>query len=130
VFRRRRASPLDKVNLLDVAPVRLATWVEIDGRITLHRPPPAPPSVRTLLGWVLHHLAVRRIRLDAVGTLAWRELDGQQTIAEIAAKLRGAFGEAVEPAEERLGDLVRVLRREGFLAYPGWDPDVPTTPTT
>ena len=32
------------------------------------------------------------------------------------------FGEEVEPAEERVGQLIRMLRRERLLAYPGWDP--------
>ena len=27
-----------------------------------------------------------------------------------------------EPAEERLGHMVRLLRQEGLLAYPEWDP--------
>ena len=34
------------------------------------------------------------------------------------------FGDKVEPTEQRLGRLVRVLRREGLIAYPGWDDEV------
>jgi hypothetical protein len=35
--------------------------------------------------------------------------------------MRAEFGERVEPVEERLGHLIRVMRREGFIGYPGWD---------
>jgi hypothetical protein len=41
--------------------------------------------------------------------------------------MRGEFGEQVEPAEERVGHLIRMLRREHLLAYPGWDPVPPVS---
>lgn len=82
------------------------------------------PTSRGLRGWVdrlLHSMSASRIRLDELGSFAWLRLDGERTVAEVAELLRQEFGEQVEPAEERLGHLVRVMRREGFLAYPGWD---------
>jgi len=48
-------------------------------------------------------------------------MDGKRTAGEVAVLLREAFGESVEPVEERLGHLIRVMRKEGLLAYPGWD---------
>jgi hypothetical protein len=66
-------------------------------------------------------MSANRIRLDEVGSLAWKSLDGDRTVSEVAALLREAFGEEVDPAEERLGHLIWLMRKEGLLAYPGWD---------
>ena len=64
---------------------------------------------------------MRRIRLDEAGSFAWLRLDGRSTVGEVAAEMRGQLGSAVEPAEERLGTLVRQLRGQGLVAYPGID---------
>jgi hypothetical protein len=66
-------------------------------------------------------MSARKIRLDQVGSFAWRHLDGKRTVEEVAALLREEFGEGVAPAEQRLGHLIWIMRREGLLAYPGWD---------
>jgi hypothetical protein len=47
-------------------------------------------------------------------------MDGEKTVAEMAEDLRQEYGEQVEPAEERAGQLVRMLHSEDLLAYPGW----------
>jgi hypothetical protein len=101
--------------------VPVAHAEEINGRVLVHRPQPQGRGVRLAVAWLFHVLSARRIRLDAIGSFVWRQLDGQQTVAEIAQKLRAEFGDKVEPAEGRLGHMVRVLRREGLIAYPGWD---------
>ncbi len=119
--RRRRDADLQDVNLLELVPVRLAEWEEIDGRVLVHRPRPAGRGVRAVMHRLFYHLSARRIRLDDVGSFTWRELDGEQSVEMIARKLRAEFGERVEPAEERLGHMVRVLHREELIAYPGWD---------
>ena len=119
--RRQGADPLAEVNLLDLAPVRLAAWSEVEGRVVLERPRPGGRGLRRLGGWLAHHMSSRRVRLDSIGSAAWRGFDGRTTVGEVARLLRQELGEAAEPAEERLGHFVRVLRREGFLAYPGWD---------
>ena len=66
-------------------------------------------------------MSASRIRLDEVGSVAWRALDGRKTVDGVAEVLRGEFGEGVDPAEERLGQLIWVMRKEGLLRYPGWD---------
>jgi hypothetical protein len=106
VARDRVEEALARVNLLEQAPVRAARWEERGDRVVLIRPRPD----------------VRRLRLDPIGSFAWRRLDGSASVARVAAAVRERFGAASEPAEERLGQLVRLLRRDGFVVLPPWDP--------
>jgi len=120
VTKRRRQ--LENVDLLDIAPVRLAAWDESEGRVTITRPRPTTRGLRGIAELISFWLSVRRIRLDEVGSFCWKLLDGRRTVGQVAESLRERFGEAVAPAEERAGQFVRVLRYQGMLGYPGWDP--------
>jgi len=113
---------LTSVNVLDVVPVRLADWEDHGSHVVLLRPPPHAPWYLLPLEWLRTALAVRRIRLDAVGSAAWRACNGTRTGGTIAAIVRDAFGTEAEPIEQRLGHLIRQLRREGLLAYRDIDP--------
>ena len=117
--RRQRSQALERVNLLELAPVRLARWEDDGERVVIERPKPVAwrPVGQLLRYW----LAVRRIRLDARGSAVWRCLDGSTTVEQVAATLRSQFGKEVEPAEERIGQLVRMLHTEDLVAFPGWD---------
>ena len=117
----KRSHQLAQVDLLRIAPVRLAAWEESDGRVTVTRPRPVTGGLRGLAEWFSFWMSVRRIRLDEVGSFCWKLLDGRRTVGEVAAALRERFGETVDPAEERVGQFVRVLRYQGMLGYPGWD---------
>jgi hypothetical protein len=119
--KRRKLKELEDVNLLEIVPVRLAEWEEVGDRVVVIRPAPGGRGIKRLLNLFFFALAARRIRLDDMGSVAWKLLDGEMTVAQVAGKLREEFGERVEPAEERFGHQVRVFRREGLVAYPGWD---------
>jgi len=119
--RKDRERELEGVNLLGLAPRRLAEWEEMDGRVVVLRPKPATGGLRGVLDRFFHRMSAERIRLDDVGSFAWRHFDGTRTAADVAGLLREEFGETVDPAEERLGHLVWIMRKEGFLAYPDWD---------
>jgi hypothetical protein len=105
------------VNVLDVVPVRLADWEDDGARVVLVRPAPRAPWYLLPVEWLRWALAVRRIRLDAVGSVAWRACDGTRTAADVVPVVRAGFGTEAEPIEARLGELIRRLRREGLLAY-------------
>lgn len=119
--RKKRERDLEGVNLLDLAPVRLAEWEEAEGRVVLLRPRPEAGGVGGFFDRIFHSLSAQRVRLDEVGSHAWRLMDGERTVAEVGGLLAQEFQDRVKPVEERLGRLVWMLRREGFLAYPGWD---------
>ncbi len=118
--RRREASELESLNLLEVAPFRAAEWSEKEGRVVVVRPRPAR-GLRAFGEWLSWCLSSRHLRLDEIGTFAWLGFDGQRRVGEVASSMRREFGDRIEPAEERLGHFVRQLRREGLLGYPEVD---------
>jgi Coenzyme PQQ synthesis protein D (PqqD) len=105
-------------DLLGIAPVRVARWEEKDARVVLHRPAPGWCGWRTPFEWIAHALASPRLRLDEIGSFAWKRLDGRATVGEVAAAVRERFGAAAEPTDERLGQLVRGLLRERLVGLP------------
>ena len=111
-----RKAVLEGVNLLELAPRRTASWDEKDGRVVLRLEPP-PSWWQAPLAWLNYKISIKIVRLDEVGSFAWKRLDGRHTVAQVAEELRLEFGERVEPAEERLGELVRHLHRGGKIAY-------------
>ena len=118
--RRQKVQELESTNLLELMPVRQAAWSEVEGKVVIERT--KPQGFGRVREKLRYWLAIKRIRLDERGSLAWKLMDGSTSVAEVAQALRDEFGEAVEPAEERAGRLVRMLHKEDLLAYPGWDP--------
>ena len=104
-----------------MTPVRAADWEQIEDLVVIERRRPMRPQKGFARHWIRYWLATRRIRLDFKGTFVWLHLDGQLTVAEVATELRKAYGNEVEPAEERTGELIRRLHSEDLLLYPGWD---------
>ena len=125
---RDRERELEGVNLLGLAPRRIAEWEEKEGRIVVLRPEPTSRGPKGLLDRFFHKMSASRIKLDEVGSFAWKRLDGERTVAEIAELLTAEFGEKVDPAAERLGYLIRLLRQERLVVYPGWDEEPSETP--
>jgi hypothetical protein len=119
-----RREDLEQVNLLDIAPVRLTESEEVKGQLVVIRPKPKRRGITALLHWLQYWMAVPRIRLDDRGAFVWRHLDGVRTVGEIAQLARETFGESIEPAEERVGRLMLMFRREDLVAYPGVDAEV------
>jgi hypothetical protein len=56
-----------------------------------------------------------RIHLDDVGTFVWLRCDGEHSLEEIGKQLSEAFGERVEPVEERLTRFVQQLRNADVI---------------
>lgn len=106
------------MNLLELTPVAAAKSEEHDGRVIVVRPKPARRGLRTPIDWLIYLMAARRLRLDELGSFCWRQMDGRRTAADIAMALRSEFGDAVEPAEERLGQFFRSMQREELVTFP------------
>ena len=114
--------PPQVVDLLELTPMRRVPWLERDdGRIVIDRPRPPINGLRGLFrraGWML---APRRIRLDEIGSFAWRRLDGSTKVRALAGVMRDAFPDSCDELEERLGGYLRAMRRLRLISFPGWD---------
>lgn len=117
-MRGRRRDALKDVNLLALAPRRTADWSERDGRVVIERPRPSGRGLRRIGQGVNHWLGPARVRLDQLGSFTWKRIDGEATVGSVCEEVREAFGAGAEPVEERVGEFVRLLRREAMLSYP------------
>lgn len=108
-----RAEPLPP----DVVPVREVPWEDEAGRIVLR----VPRFGNDFLGRVLRRFFTERpsrVKLDALGSFAWRSMDGNACLSEIAEALDAAFGEEKgTDAPARLEAFLRTLHRYGWITF-------------
>jgi len=113
------------VDLLELTPMREVPWLERDdGKVVIDRPRPPIDGLRGLFrraGWMM---APRRVRLDEIGSFAWRRLDGATKVRALAGVMRDAFPDSCDQLEERLGDYLRAMRRLRLISFPEWDEPV------
>jgi hypothetical protein len=110
------------VDLLELAPARCVAWQEgEDGRVTIERPRPRVRGLRSLIARANWMVAPRRIRLDEIGSFAWRRLDGSTKVRALAGVIREAFPDSCEQLEERLGAYLRAMRRLQVISFPEVD---------
>jgi|GEM_PF-1271268 len=84
-------------------------------RVMIERPMPPVRGLRSLLARISALTGAKRLRLDERGSFLWRRIDGDRTAEELAEALREAFGEAVEPAGERVARFLYNLDREQLI---------------
>lgn len=110
------------VDLLELTPMRRVPWLERDdGRVVIDRPRPPIDGLRGLIrraGWML---APRRVRLDEIGSFAWRRLDGSTKVRALAGVIRDAFPDSCDQLEERLGAYLKAMRRLRLISFPELD---------
>lgn len=92
-----------------------AATAEVSARVTLERPLPPVRGVRSLFARISAMTGAKRLRLDEPGSFLWRRIDGERTAGELAAALSEAFGDAVEPAGERVARFLYNLDREQLV---------------
>jgi len=111
---------LDRVvDLLELEPVRCVPWREsADGTVIIDRPRPPLRGLRGLLDRANWLLTPRRIRLDDIGSFAWRRLDGVTKVRTLAGAMRETFPENRDQIEERLGVYLRTMRRLRVIEFP------------
>jgi len=101
-------TPNTQNEMLAVIPERAVEHlVREDGQLTLMRPKFVGPRLQ----WLQRILARPhfKVRLDAVGSCLWIHMDGTRNGYELSEILRVAFGEKVEPAEERTARFLHQL---------------------
>ncbi len=107
------------VDLLELEPVRCVPWQEnVDGNVIIDRPQPLLDGLRGLIERANWLVTPRRIRLDDLGSFAWRRLDGVTKVRTLAGVMRETFPDSRHQIEERLGVYLRAMRRLRVIDFP------------
>ncbi len=99
----------------DLVVVREVPWREENDLVVILAP---RYSKHTLFGRLLRRLfgdSTVRLKMDALGSHAWKLFDGSTTVAEMTASLEEAFGEEAVKAEARLGLFLKELQRNDWV---------------
>ena len=105
-----------EAEILSCVPHRLGPW-QADGeaRVIVERPRPETRGIRGAfdhLRWLMSH---PKIRLDDLGTFAWKRMVGGETLAEIAEATSQAFPDRSEGMEQRLALFATALHHQGLI---------------
>ncbi len=100
---------------LQLYPLRQFEWKEDadENRVVIIRP-------KVISGWAKKFLgpffkdATFKIKLDAIGSVVWRNCDGTKTVAEILQILEQNFAEEKD-LQKRLLLFIKRLMREKFI---------------
>lgn len=107
----------NKDNILDYIPIQNCPWGNDDkGKVYLIREKTKNKLLKKIIGWLGRNQDFH-IHLDDLGSVAWRETDGQRSILQISAILKQEFAAKVEPAEPRLAHFFALLARDGFVCW-------------
>ena len=68
-----------------------------------------------------HTPRVSHIKLDEYGSFLCKEIDGIQTVGDLAAKMKAQFGEKAEPLYDRLVKYMQILHNNRFILFSGKD---------
>lgn len=101
-------------NLLKMRPLKNSEYEEINGRIVLLVPRKQNPILLRLIP-SLKRRSHLKLHLDEIGTHAWKHIDGQNSVLDIAHHLKVKFGEAIEPVYPRLGMFINQMARQGVV---------------
>ena len=61
--------------------------------------------------------SVSHIKLDTYGSFVWKNINGQNSVGEIADIIKAEFGNKVEPLYPRLVQYMRILHNNKFICY-------------
>jgi hypothetical protein len=105
-----------RINLLELIPQRRCEFnVDADRIVTVKLP-------RFRREWMIQFLVPRwkspfiQTKLDRVGSFVWLQCDGDQSVHDIAERMREEFGEDIEPVYDRLKLFLHQLGKRDYLS--------------
>lgn len=106
-----------KKNFLDFIPEHSPkiTWSQKDDIITVDM------YHKGVFPWIaqklFHRPKVSHISLDAHGSFVWKQINGKNTIYDIAMLVKEHFGDSAEPLYDRLVKYIKILRNNNFIVF-------------
>ena len=118
---KKRKVAFPEINLLDLVPVQnIQSAKNEKGFFLLLKPKFSHP-------FLVKHLLPRlkkphfTINLDEMGSFIWKLCDGENTVQDIAEKLKENFGSKVDPLYERLSLFFQNLEKNRFITFKNLD---------
>ncbi len=108
-----------EINLLDLIPIRCVDWKKNkEGLVILLKPKFKSTFSKK---YIISHLKrpFYKVRLDAVGSFVWENLNDTNTVQEIAKLMQDKFGEKLKPLYDRLSIFLQHLEKNKFIKYKG-----------
>ena len=102
-------------NILNMIPIRKCEWEEND--IIKVKMPRFKRRIGKRFCKLLKKENSYIINLDKRGSEAWKLCDGKKTVKNIADELKEKFEEEVEPAYERVAELMNIMEGNGLITY-------------
>ena len=109
-------------NYLDLTPVinPQNTWSEdASGIVTVHMVNRG--FYNKIAQTFFHTPRISHIQLDAYGSFLWKQMDGLQTVGQLAQAMQAQFGAEAEPLYDRLVQYMQILRNNRFILFSGKD---------
>jgi len=101
---------------LQIYPKRKCAYHQDDrGLVTLKVPRARNPLMRKIIA-LLNPNPYITIKLDEKGSFIWNYCTGEHTIRQICQELEKAFGDSVQPSQERTVQFIKQLYRYRLVA--------------
>lgn len=116
-MKKRQKCKKTQINMYDVVPHSLVKHDNSqDGNVILLKPKFRNPF---LTKYIIPRLKKPffKITLDDVGSFIWSKIDGSRNAVEISEELEKEFGEKIQPANERLGLFLAMLKKAELIDY-------------
>lgn len=104
-------------NFLDFVPAisQKNTWDLNDGKVTISMKHTG--FYNMLAQKVFHTPEISRIDLDEYGSFIWQQIDGKNSVGDIAIILKEKFGDDAEPLYDRIVMYMQILYNNKFITY-------------
>lgn len=117
-MRKKRKKGETDLNYLDLIPRRneaLKWHRDLKDRVILEVENTG--VMNTIAQRVFNKPRFTKVHLDAQGTFIWPLIDGEKTVADIAALVKEEFGEKAEPLYPRIVKYFQIVESYNFIEF-------------
>ena len=117
-MRKKRKKGETDLNYLDLIPRRneaLRWHRDLKDRVILEVENTG--VMNTIAQRVINKPRFTKVHLDAQGTFIWPLIDGEKTVADIAALVKEEFGEKAEPLYPRIVKYFQIVESYNFIEF-------------
>lgn len=117
-MRNKRKKEGSDINYLDLIPRRneaLKWHRDLKDRVILEVENTG--VMNTIAQRVFNKPRFTKVHLDAQGTFIWPLIDGEKTVADIAALVKAEFGDKAEPLYPRIVKYFQIVESYNFIEF-------------